>query len=94
MITDKTLEAFKAWDRNNCHHYIDMEPSSICIEYNDLEDDFKRMVLIEFFHEIGPGEIGGHSISDMIYVSLKNNDIMKSMELAIAMANKNYNDSH
>jgi hypothetical protein len=85
MLTGKAKEDFKIWFENNYNDNF---------EYYHSEKMYRVLmtIMIDWFHSIGATEIGGHSISDMIHVSLQTGmPIFSSMKLAILKANENYN---
>lgn len=85
MLTGKCKEDFKLWFdkeyRDNYEYYQSLNMHRVLMA-----------IVVDWFHTIGSGEIGGHSISDMIYVNLQTNlPIFISMKYAILKANENYN---
>lgn len=87
-LTREAKEDFEIWFyqtyKHNYTFYQQNENSKIL-----------RMIIIDWFNFIGASEIGGHSISDLIYIHLKQNEnIFRAINLAIEEANKNYNEIH
>lgn len=85
MLTGKAKEDFKIWFEKNYNDNF---------EYYHSDKMYRVLmtIVIDWFYSIGAKEIGGHSISDMIYTSLQTNvPIFMSMKYAILKANENYN---
>lgn len=53
ILTGKCREDFNKWNYDNDFGYIDNEPTSLVVHFEDLDDNLKNTVIIEFFDNVG-----------------------------------------
>lgn len=86
MLTGKAKEDFEVWFyqtyKHNYTFYQQKENSKILM-----------MITVDWFNDVGATEIGGYSISDIIYTKLQSGlDLFNSMHYSIKEANNSYNN--
>lgn len=53
ILTDKTLRAFNKWNYDNDFGYIDHEPTSLVVHFEDLDENLRNNIIIDFFDSVG-----------------------------------------
>lgn len=53
ILTDKTLQAFNKWNYENDFGYIDHEPTSLVVHFEDLDENLRNNIIINFFDSVG-----------------------------------------
>lgn len=53
ILTDKALQAFNKWIYDIDYGYIDHEPTSLAVYFEDLNGDLQNSIIVDFFDSVG-----------------------------------------
>lgn len=53
VLTEKCKDDFNKWNYDNDFGYIDIEPTSLVVHFENLDDNLKNTVIIDFFDSVG-----------------------------------------
>lgn len=51
-LTDKTLQAFNKQNYDNDFGYIDHEPTSLVVHFEDLDENLQNSIIVDFFDSV------------------------------------------
>lgn len=84
ILTNKAKIDFEIWFNKNYKHnflYYQSKPMKKVL----------NIIIVDWFNSLESGDIGGSSISDIIHVEIRFENIFEAIEIAIKELNKNYN---
>lgn len=53
ILTDKAKKEFIKWNYDNDFGYIDHEPTSLVVHFENLDENLRNTVIVDFFDSVG-----------------------------------------